>query len=101
MSPGNSVENLGSGYEMREALGYVSNCCNDRLAARASSNRSSAHDVFRVFLPADRRPLGRIGQEGAGVANVVLKMMDVVDARAAETPMVRGPYKKRDAEISS
>jgi hypothetical protein len=25
--------------------------------------------------------LGRIGREGAGVANVVLKMMDVVDAR--------------------
>jgi hypothetical protein len=23
------------------------------------------------------------------------------DARAAETPMVRGPYKKRDAEISN
>jgi hypothetical protein len=47
---------------------------------------------------------GAHGREGAGVANVVLKMMDVVgliDARAAETPMVRGPYKKRDAEISN
>jgi hypothetical protein len=33
-----------------------------------------------------------------------MKMTDVVeliDARAAETPMVRGPYKKREAEISN
>jgi hypothetical protein len=52
MSPGNSVENLGSGYEMREALGYVSNCCNDRLAAHVL--RPIVHQrttFFEFFSP--------------------------------------------------
>jgi hypothetical protein len=46
---------------------------------------------------------GAHGREGAGVANVLLKMdvVGLIDARAAEAPMVRGPYKKREAEISN
>ena len=40
----------------------------------------------------------------AGLVETVMNMTDVVgliDARAAETPMVRGPYKKKVDEISN
>jgi hypothetical protein len=40
----------------------------------------------------------------AGVVETVMNMADVVglvDAKAAETPMVRGPYKKKVDEISN
>jgi hypothetical protein len=40
----------------------------------------------------------------AGLVETVMNMTDVVDlidARAAETPMVRGPYKKKITEISN
>jgi len=40
----------------------------------------------------------------AGVLDRVMNMADVVgliDAKAAETPLVCGPYRKRNAEISN
>ncbi len=40
----------------------------------------------------------------AGLVETVMNMTDVVDqidARAAEMPMVRGPYKKKTTEISN
>jgi IS1 family transposase len=50
------------------------------------------------------KTLGATPAMAAGLVDRVLKMADVValiDARAAETPMVRGPYKKQIAEISN
>jgi hypothetical protein len=40
----------------------------------------------------------------AGVANSVMKMSDadaLIDAEAAKVPAARGPYKQREAEIST
>jgi hypothetical protein len=50
------------------------------------------------------KTLGVTPAMAAGVVNVVMPMADVVgmiDAKAAETPMVRGPYKKKVDEISN
>jgi IS1 family transposase len=70
-------------------------------------NHCHALALYFVFYNFCRvhKTLGVTPAMAAGVANVVMKMSDVVgliDARAAETPMVRGPYKKRVAdEISN
>ena len=50
------------------------------------------------------KTLGVTPAMAAGVAPVLMSMTDVVemiDAKAAETPVVRGPYKKKNAEISN
>lgn len=70
-------------------------------------NHCHALALYFVFYNFCRihKTLGVTPAMAAGVANVVMKMSDVVgliDARAAETPIVRGPYKKRiSAEISN
>jgi hypothetical protein len=46
------------------------------------------------------KTLGVNPATAAGVANVVMKMSDA-DAEAAKVPAARGPYKKREAEISN
>jgi hypothetical protein len=50
------------------------------------------------------KTLGATPAMATGVVNVVMNLADVVgliDAKAAETPMVRGPYKKKVDEISN
>ena len=51
-----------------------------------------------------RKTLGATPAMAAGVLDRVMNMADLVgliDAKAAETPLVRGPYRKRNAEISN
>jgi hypothetical protein len=64
---------------------------------RSPRNSLALYFVFYNFCRV-HKTLGVTPAMTAGVANVVMKMSDVVgliDARAAEMPMVRGPYKKR------
>jgi IS1 family transposase len=69
-------------------------------------NHCHALALYFVFYNFCRvhKTLGATPAMAAGLIDRVMKMTDVVeliDARAAETPMVRGPYKKREAEISN
>ncbi len=69
-------------------------------------NHCHALALYFVFYNFCRvhKTLGVTPAMAAGVVSVVMKMADVVgliDAKAAETPLVRGSYKKKTAEISN
>jgi IS1 family transposase len=69
-------------------------------------NHCHALALYFVFYNFCRvhKTLGATPAMAAGLVDRVLKMADVVeliDARAAETPIVRGPYKKQNVEISN
>jgi hypothetical protein len=63
-----------------------------------------ARYLFSIIFAASTRRLAHPPASAAGFVNRVMHMADVVgliDARAAEMPMVRGPYKKKVYEISN
>ena len=63
----------------------------------------ASYFVFYHFCRV-HKTLGATPAMPAGLVETVMNMTDLVgliDARAAETPMVRGPYKKKITEISS
>lgn len=69
-------------------------------------NHCHALSLYFVFYNFCRvhKTLGVAPAMAAGLIDRVMKMTDVValiDAEAAKTPVVRGPYKKREAEISN
>ena len=69
-------------------------------------NHCHALALYFVFYNFCRvhKTLGATPAMAAGVLDRVMNMADVVgliDAKAAETPLVRGPYRKRNAEISN
>jgi IS1 family transposase len=69
-------------------------------------NHYHALALYFVFYNLCRvhKTLGVTPAMAAGVVNVVMNIADVVgliDAKAAVTPMVRGPYKKKVDEISN
>ena len=69
-------------------------------------NHCHALALYFVFYNFCRvqKTLGATPAMAAGLVDRVLHMKNVVemiDAQAAKIPTVRGPYKKRDAEISN
>ena len=69
-------------------------------------NHCHALALYFVFYNSCRvhKTPGATPAMAAGVLDRVMNMADVVgsiDAKAAETPLVRGPYRKCNAEISN